>query len=191
MTTTEQEAPESVSESAVEPQSGTQVEQGVEDVREAAKGLHDLFATLVPPEEIEICDVFGGEYRVRAVLPARRQIVVMRQIEALLAVDANVGALAGSGVEGIAGALVALASNEVVLDGISSAFAAAHPAVVASARARAIEAGLDRSDAEHPADLFAIEELVGGLVPFFVRLVAKMIDLFGAMIGASETVEAA
>jgi hypothetical protein len=186
MTTTEQSAPESAPESAVQAQSEQGVEQGVQDVREAAKGLHDLFATLIPPEEIEIADVFGGEYRVRAVLSARRQIVVMRKIEGLLSVDADIGALTGSGIDGIAGALVALASNEVVLDGISEAFEAAHPTVVASARARAIEAGLAPSEAEHPADLFAIEELVGGLLPFFVRLVAKMIGLFGTVIGAVE-----
>ena len=189
MSTTDSPVPESAVESAVEPQSEQGIEQGVDDVREAAKGLRDLFATLVPPDTVEIDDVFGGHYSVRAVLPARRQIVVMRKIEALLEVDASVSSLTGSGVEGIASALVSLASNETVLDGICAAFEAAHPSVVASARARALEAEVDPSEGTHPADLFAIEELVGGLLPFFVRLVAKMIDLFGTVIGASDETE--
>jgi hypothetical protein len=185
VTTTNEPEPESPV--GDEPQSTQNAEKGVEDVREAAKGLRDLFATLVPPDEIEIEDVYGGRYVERAVLPARRQIVVMRKIEALLALDGDVGAitLGGSGAEGIVNALVSLASNEKVLDGLSAAFEAAHPSVVASARERARSTGVSEADSTHPADLFAIEELVGGLLPFFVRLVAKMIDLFGTVIGTS------
>lgn len=171
---------------APEPGETPQGTQSAEEVREAAKSLRDLFSTLVPPDEIEIRDVFGGSYTVRAVLPARRQIVVMRKIESLLSVNAEVGALAGSGIEGIAGALITLASNEAVLDGISAAFESAHPSVVGSARSLGRESGLSEEEISHPADLFSIEELVGGLVPFFVRLIAKMVDLFGTVIGASD-----
>lgn len=174
-------------ESPVEAENAPTVEGGVEDVREAAEGLRRLFSTLVPPDEVEIEDAFGGRYTVRAVLPARRQIVVMRKIEGLLSVDAEIGALAtaGAGVEGIASAIVSLASNEVVLDGVAGAFEAAHPSVVEQARARARDAGVSEEESTHPADLFSIEELVGGLLPFFLRLAAKIVGILGTAIGAT------
>ena len=166
-------------------------EKAADDVREAARGLRELFSTLVPPDEIEIQDAFGGRYCVRAVLPARRQIVVMRQIESLLSAESGVKALTatGSGIEGIAAALISLATNEVVLDGICRAFGAAHPDVVKQAQARAMAVEVPKKDATHPADLFAIEELVGGLLPFFLRLAAKIVDLFGTAIGAANETE--
>lgn len=174
-------------ENPVEVDNAPTIEGGVEDVREAAEGLRRLFATLVPPDEVEIEDAFGGRYTVRAVLPARRQIVVMRKIEGLLSIDAEIGALAtsGAGIEGIASAIVSLASNEAVLDGVAAAFEAAHPTVVATARERAREAGLSEEEVAHPGDLFSIEELVGGLLPFFLRLAAKIVGILGTAIGAT------
>jgi hypothetical protein len=149
------------------------------DAREALDSLRDLFATLVPPERLTLTDAYGNAYTARAVLPARAQIKVMQQLHALW--ERDVPAITGQDAAGVAGLLVALAADAEVLDGLADAFEAAHPSVCAQARKAAEAEGARPADVAHAADLFPVEELVAGLIPFFVRFASRAASLMGEM----------
>jgi hypothetical protein len=145
------------------------------DLQAAMAGLRDLFSTLVPPDRMQLQDALGNRYDASAVLPARAQIKVMQQLHALWERELPVSF--GADASAVAGLVVALAADEVVLDGLADAFLAAHPKVVSAA----VQASDREGDGyTHPADLFPIEELVAGLVPFFVRFAARAGDLIAA-----------
>lgn len=140
----------------------------------AVATLKDLFATLVPPDKIEISDALGNRYQARAALPARAQIMVIQHLERLAGIGVSPLESLGGGLPAIANLVVTLARDPDVLNGIADAFGAAHPKVVAGAVAASKAEG---DGYTHPADLFAVEELVAGLVPFFIRFAAKAADL--------------
>ena len=149
------------------------------DPAKAMQDLRALFDTLEPPDRITINDILGNSYSVRGVLPARAQIIVVQHLQRLWDNEVSTAALTSGDAATIAGVVMQLAINEGVLDGLSEAFAVAHPGAVEGARQAAKADGLDST---HPADLFAIEEMVAGLVPFFVRFVARAAGLVSAVI---------
>ena len=151
----------------------------------AIAALQEVFSTLVPPDRIHLQDAFGNEYSVRAVLPARAQITIMQHLQRLWETEVDgVAGLTSGGAAGVAGAVVALAADPVILNGLCDAFKAAHPSIVRKAKAKAAEeyAGDDDvPDLDDPANLFPVEELVAGLVPFFIRFAARAADLMRSM----------
>lgn len=155
------------------------------DPAKAAAQLRRLLETLVPPDHVMVADAFGGIHQAPGLLPARAQIRVMRKVEALLEIDIDTNALteiAGDGgVSAIAGTLIRLASREEVLDALADAFKAAHPGIVKAAAEMAEASGAELDKNPHPADLFPIEELVAGLLPFFLRLAGKVVSLMATM----------
>jgi hypothetical protein len=137
-------------------------------------GLDDLrrvIDVMVPPITVEVVDVFGNQYTLAGVVAARVQIQILRLVEGLASLPA--GALF-AGADATAGGalklLTGLAHEPKVLESLAAAFQIAHPRAVEQAMEDARSAGLDPKDA---ADLFAVEEIVAGLVPLFVRLVKR------------------
>ena len=164
------------------------------DTALAASQLRSLLATLVPPDRVHLVDAFGGSYTVPGILPARAQIVVMQKIEKLLEIDTDANALAGfssGGMAAIGGAIIRLAAKPEVLLALALAFEAAHPVITKEARKRGVDKGaLEKGGSYDAADLFPVEEMVAGLVPFFLRLASRMVDLLAAMGDQAETAEA-
>jgi hypothetical protein len=149
-----------------------------QQAKAAADAIRDLFATLDPPAEIEVQNVYGRTSKVRNAVPARNQMRAMRELEKLAALATSpdmreLAQSAGSGVGGVVGFLVRAAMREDVLDMLCTAFAEAHPAIVDQARADAKEHGVSGADKLTVADLFPVEEVVSGLVPFLLRLIRK------------------
>jgi len=175
----------SLDESKIAPEAELSAEETSEvvgaDVDSALESMRKMFDTMDPPSTIKIMDAFGGEHTTRALLPARKQVRVMRELEALSGADVSMEAISnmGDGAEGIVAAIVAMANDEAVLDSLSRAFALAHPKIVARARNAAIADGESEEDTKHVADLFPVEEIVSGLVPFFLRLANRMMSLLG------------
>jgi hypothetical protein len=149
---------------------------------EALSQLKDLFATLVPPETLELQDAFGNTHLTRSTLPARAQIKVMQQLEKLWKLELD-GAIGGdlTGVAGVSNLLMSLASNEDVLDSLSKAFACAHPAAMKTAKMSALDLNMLESECSHAADLFPVEEIIAGLLPFFMRLANRAMELMDKM----------
>jgi hypothetical protein len=155
-----------------------QNDKPMEAARNAVDAIRDLFATIDPPAEIEVVNVYGGSTKIRSSVPARNQIRAMRELEKLTALAATeeMQALAknvGSGIGGVVGFLVRAAMREDVLDALCASFAEAHPAALEAARADAKAAGVKGADKLGVADLFGVEEVASGLVPFLLRMLQK------------------
>jgi len=149
---------------------------------EAVSQLRELLATLVPPETLELKDAFGNTHLTRSALPARSQIKVMQQLEKLWQLETD-GVSIGdvSGVAGVTQLLLGLAANEDVLNSLSQAFGCAHPSAIKTAKLSAIEEGVPESECSHAADLFPVEEIIAGLLPFFIRLANRAMELMDKM----------
>jgi hypothetical protein len=155
------------------------------DPGQAVAALHALFSTLVPPDRITLTDVLGNEYAARAVLPARAQITIMQHLQRLWEAEVpGAQGIAEGGAAGVAGALVALAADPIILQGLCDAFQAAHPHIVEQAMQAAVSEGMQAGDS---ADVFPVEELVAGLVPFFIRFAARAADLAGQMMAPTDS----
>ena len=155
---------------------------------EAIDQLKTLFSTLVPPETLEIEDAFGNKYLTRASIPARAQIKVMQQLDKIWEVDTGDLALSqgAEGIGGISRLVVSLCTNEVLFEGVCGAFSCAHPKVLAEAKKAAVASGVSKKDASHPADLFPLEEIVAGVIPFFIRLASRAVTLMGKVTSQPE-----
>lgn len=154
----------------------------------AMEQLRALLETLVPPETVTVHDAFGGTHRIRGVLVARAQVLVMRHLEALAGAevpDSLRQVALGGGLSSIAAVVMQLAADPHVLQGLSDAFGVAHPGAVRAAIEAAHVAG--EAPASHePMDLFPVEELVAGLAPFLLRLARRLLETVSLVMAASQ-----
>jgi hypothetical protein len=156
-------------------------EQAVQAARDALDSIRALFEHLVPPESVVVRDVFGSEHPLRARLPARAQILVLRQLDALSSEDATEirsQLTPGAGMAAVVLAVARAAAKESVMAALAHAFEAAHPGAVRAARERARQEGIEAKDA---ADLFGAEEMVAGLLPFSLGLLRRLVGLLSEM----------
>ncbi len=165
----------------------------------AANPLTVFMDRLVPPRNMVITDLGGNEYRVSASVSARRHVEIVREIQAVLAepalqrmlgqvgasMDMNTLDLASLGVH-----VLGLTGTPEVVDHLAGAFTAAYPEVVLLAQ-RAAHSALhalapgagapfDPKAQGDAADLFAVEEIIAGLVPLFVGLARRSVQALGA-----------
>lgn len=147
---------------------------------DAMRAIRELFDALVPPENVEIFDIFGTVHKLRSRLPARSQIIVMQEIDRLADSETGVdlGAIVsdarGGGMAAVLRAVVRVSTEPGVLAGIVRAFEIAHPKAVADARVAGGDEGTAAVDA---ADLFGVEEMVAGLLPFLFALGKRILAL--------------
>lgn len=160
-----------------------------DQARSAVAAIAELLDQLVPPESVVIRDVYGGEHHLRARIPARAQVLVMRHMEAIATREVGSeirDAARGKGGGAVAAAVFAMvraAGEEDVMRGIAQAFAVAHPTALAMAKraAEMQEPGLDVSRLD-AADLFGVEEMATALIPFFLALLRRLAALAGEML---------
>ena len=142
--------------------------------RQAELDLKNLLDILVPPNSINIVDIFGNEYELPSSCSARAQIKIIKEFDKLKALPSVTEALGGGVAIGDATDLIKIiaqvAGDPAVMEGIAKAFETAHPGAYAKAKKSAKENSVKFSDA---ADLFAVEELAGAVIPLFIRLVKK------------------
>lgn len=158
--------------------------------------LKALLDKLVPPREVVVTDLAGNEYRVPGVVSARRNVEVIRHLQAVLAEPAVARAVGGLD-EILAGGdlaesilhVVGIVASPEVVDHLARAFATAHPEALAGAQ-RAYVTGAGgvyvpgARDLPDAADLFAVEELAAGLVPLFVGLAKRSVQALYRVGGA-------
>jgi len=156
--------------------------------RSAVAAIGELLEQLVPPETVVIRDVYGGEHYLRARIPARAQVLVMRHLEAIA--SKSVGAEIRDAVRGQGGgigaavfAIVRAAGEDDVMRGVAQAFACAHPSALFAAKknAQMQEPTCDTSRMD-AADLFGVEEMATALVPFCLALLRRLATLAGEML---------
>lgn len=145
--------------------------------------LRQLIDTLVPPKEIRVVDVTGAEHVCPAAIPARLQSRATAKLMEILDLPATSASMKGlSGMEtaspaeqiqAILGVAKTLMGNEQVLDLVAEVVGIAFPAVIQAATTEAKALGINVKNA---ADLFEIDQLIGLLSPFIVRLLVGMRD---------------
>jgi len=158
-------------ETANTPQQDQNVNQ---NYREAELDLSNLLDVLVPPSTIEVTDIFDNNYELSSSCSARAQIKILKELNGLKDLDVVQEAI-GSGVvisdaSDIVRLVTSVAGDDQIMSGIATAFEIAHPSAYAKAKKSAKENGVKYNDA---ADLFAVEELAGSVIPLFIRLVKR------------------
>lgn len=177
-------------------QKETKVETGQPEAQlEPSGGLLNILNVLVPAKTVTLMDASGEEHVLAGALPARRQILVLRKLDELktqVLEDEEIRGLIKGGGNNLSAAsvmstvidnLVRLAGNETVLNGLGESFGEAHPTAVKAASENLKAAGVNSKD---PLDLFPLEEIVAGLIPFFVRLLKRGASALGVVM---QTVE--
>jgi hypothetical protein len=136
--------------------------------------LQSLLNTLEPPDRVAITDTMGNVYDCSGVLAARAQIKVFQTLRLIGGIEADVSGI--DSYSDLLGVVMSALDNEELLNAVNRAFAIAHPgALKAAAKAS--------GEFAEPIDLFPVEEIVRGLLPFAVRLVTRVGTLVIAMKG--------
>lgn len=154
--------------------STTDLMQETPEAAEAA--LSGFLETLVPPNTIKISDIFGNEYVVQSAVSAKKQIQILRQLDALKAVSLDMDFAADDlNVPNLVNYLIELAINEKVFNVLQDCFYIAHNQVVRSAVEHSRDTGGSAFAVEPNTvgELFSIEEIVAGVVPLFARLARR------------------
>lgn len=148
-------------------------------VRGALDGLRELFATLKPQSDtVTLHDARGNEHEVSTWLSADAQMELMNQLDVVsdtLNVDRLRAEFREHGVGAVGTALYVAMRDPAILRAVSAAFDAAHPGAVNDAR--------DNLNVEKggASALFPAEEIAAGLAPFFVRPIARMMEVLADM----------
>ena len=132
---------------------------GATDLGGLVGSLKDALSQLPSSDEIVIHDYEGKEYRLRGVLPARRQIAVFKSIAQML--ESGQGLIAQKGPAEGANWLniaVGLVTDEAVIEQLGKTFRTAFP---------------DAAGKKDPLDIFPLEELLASLVPLLVRFLKR------------------
>lgn len=143
-------------------------------IENATDTMKSLITALVPPDEIEISDIFGDTHNLPATCSARSQIKIMRILEKIKDVELPEGvSLQALDVGSIVKLLGSLVTNDVVFEAVCQCAELAHPRLIKKLVARA-EAEEYEYDPELPvADLFPIEEAIAMIVPLFLRIARR------------------
>jgi|TARA_Y100000289_G_scaffold14595_1_gene13708 hypothetical protein len=141
-------------------------------IEEASQTIQGILETLVPPEEIEITNIFGEKFTVSGVCSARKQIKILRQIDKIRELGTDIE-IEGS-INGFINGLVSLASNEEILGILSGVFADTYPKELEASKKAAKKLKVDFEDNVFAAaDLFPLEEMAAAIVPLFIRLARR------------------
>ncbi len=129
------------------------------DLGSLVTSLKDALRDLPATDEIVVRDFEGHEYKLRGVLPARRQLQVFRSLAGLLETGQAMLARESdpTGANWIK-LLVGLVTDDAVVEQLGRTFRAAFP-----------EAAADRD----PLDVFPLEEILASLVPLLARFVKR------------------
>ena len=124
--------------------------------------LEELLASLVPDDGVNIITAQGKSITLPSALPARQQVRAFRLLRQLLEQEKVQAALAsaqGGSTSNVVDAVIQLATDEEVADGLAKVFAAAYPDV------------LDGAD---PLDCLSLEDLVRAVLPFSARFAGQL-----------------
>lgn len=150
----------------------TMAEDDKLSIDEAGETIQGILETLVPPENIEITNVFGEKFTVSGVCSARKQIKILRQIDKIRELGTDIE-IEGS-INGFINGLVSLASNDDILGILSEIFGDTYPSVLEETKKTATVNGVDFEDGKFAsADLFPLEEMAAAIVPLFIRLARR------------------
>ena len=136
--------------------------------------IRGLLDQIVPPDSIEIQDLYGNSYTLKSRVSARSQIKIGREFEKAIDGLSVSEILDGEslGIQGIISAFIKIASEDKVLKGIDKCFQIAHHGPYKKTLAIAKK---DEDMPKNPTaiDFFALEDILGGVLPLFLGLLRK------------------
>lgn len=147
-------------------------------------GVEAIVDVLDPPDHVDVVDVTGVTHRCAAVLSARAAIRIGRNVRRLseIAVDVDAEVLrkmqtGAASFSDVLAYFLRLVEDERASTALCESFFVAHPNVAIAAlvnlgvaQAGQYDARTNPPPVDALLDAFPLEELVKGLVPFFVRL---------------------
>ena len=136
---------------------------------EALAQLKSLMDTLVPPENLEITDIFGETYKVSTNVSARSQVKIIRELEQVKDMELGLNDLNSLDVPSM---IFKVAGNEKLMEMMCRCLKLAFPLIVANTEAKAKEKGVPFEEPS-PADLFGLEEVVAAIIPLFLRVARR------------------
>ena len=136
---------------------------------EALDQLKSLMDTLVPPDNLEITDIFGETYKVSTNISARSQVKIIRELEQVKDMELGLGDLTNLDVPSV---VFKVAGNEQLMIMMCTCLQLAFPAVVANTEAKAKKKKVP-FEQPSPADLFGLEEVVSAIIPLFLRVARR------------------
>lgn len=138
-----------------------------QDLQATTDRFWTLLDALVPEADTQIRDTTGKVYVLPSVLPARRQVKVLRVLRELMDLSTSSEAMAAIGsafktgdVAGGIGAALSVLDDERIFDLLDRAFVDAFPGTV--------------PDGSRPSDVFPVEEMVSALLPFIASLLHRL-----------------
>lgn len=151
-----------------------EVKEVVEDKPQEQADLLSLIEKLVPPDNIVILDIFGNEYKKPSVLSARKQIKVVREFEKVIA-HISESEFTAQNSSQVIDFLIRASTDETVLDHLASCFLLAFEDVVEKSIEYANKKKIEVDSDSPVIDLFSLEDIVGSIVPLFIRLAKKLV----------------
>ncbi len=142
------------------------------EAEEQSFDLEEILSKLIPPDNIEILDIFGNEYSRPAVVPARRQVKLIRSFQEALNLSSGKSLADEADVASMIDFIVEIATDEKVVEKLGECFTHAFPDVVKEATSYAKEKKI-KVDKNASIDLFSIEDIAGSIIPLFIRLAKK------------------
>ena len=156
-------------------------------IKDATDTMASIIDSLLPPDEIEVSDVFGDKHLLPATCSARAQIKIIRSLEKIKDVELPNGIQTdGLGVNDIVKLLGNLVMNDVVFETVCKCAELAHPRLIKKLKQRAIAEGIEFEEDLPVADLFPIEEAVAMIVPLFLRIARRTGQAIQQIAEASE-----
>ncbi len=157
------------------------VEEGVvKSPQEAFEVMQGLLGIIEPTATIVVLDVTGGTHEVRTVLPARRQIKVLRFVEQAVSEAWSIKTSVPAGLptsQVLLQVIRGATENDEVLELVGSAFDAAYPGAVKKAAENYLNMYPSEEAPTLSLDLFAVEDLVEGLLPLLSRSAGKILEM--------------
>ncbi len=143
----------------------------IEDATDTIKGLLD---NLIPPESIEITDIFGTTHSLRSTTSARAQVKIVRMLEDIkdvtLPVGFQYGGITPSEIIKILGSLI---TNDQVFETVCKAVEYAHPQLVKKLVTAAQDNDIEYDPELPVADLLPIEEAIASVVPLLLSIARR------------------
>lgn len=149
------------------------IENEIED--DSLDLIRDVLDKLVPPSNVEIEDIFGNKYDLKTKISARSQIQLLRKFEQItkeLKLSDFFQEDEEINTRSIISAIMKLAIDEEIMNGIEKCFHIAHNSTFEKAKNHCSESD-DSVDNPTALDLFGLEDILSAIIPLFLGLIKK------------------
>ena len=144
-----------------------------EQEKSQVESIRDVLNALVPPDNVEVTDVFGDKHKVSSSISARRQVKIMRLLEEIKDINVNNIVVGDMTPQSMFNILIKLMANEQIFCTLCRCVEIAYPSVLSKMLESAEASSYDYDKDLPVADLMPIEEVVALLVPLSLKIARR------------------